>query len=63
MMASAIKELIPRKNYAFFLAGIQPSAEIVGWVALSFKNGRKLKRRTGTDAKEDWNGRKLIRTV
>lgn len=37
---SAIKELIPMKNYEFFLARIQPSDEIVGWVALSFNNGK-----------------------
>lgn len=35
-MAKAIKELVPRKDYEFFLARTQPSNEILGWVALSF---------------------------
>ena len=36
ILAKAIKELIPREDYEFFVARITPSNEFLGWVALSF---------------------------
>ena len=54
-VASAIKELIPKKNYEFFLARLQPSDEIVGWVALSFDvEGTEEENRDKYEARLEW---------
>ncbi len=54
-MANAIKGLIPRKDYEFFLARIQPSNEIIGWIALSFYvEGNEVKGIEKWEAKLEW---------
>ena len=54
-MANTIKELIPRTNYEFFLARLQESKEIMGWIALSFDNeGCEGENREIYDARLEW---------
>ncbi len=54
-MANAIKGLIPRKDYEFFLARIQPSNEIIGWIALSFYvEGNEAQGVEKWEAKLEW---------
>ena len=54
-MANAIKELISRTNYEFFLARLQESKEIMGWIALSFHNeGCEEGNREIYDARLEW---------
>lgn len=55
IMANAIKELIPRTNYEFFLARLQESKEIMGWIALSFdNNGGEGEKRETYEARLEW---------
>lgn len=60
-MAKTIKELITRKDREFFLARLQSSNEIVGWVRSALIS-RERKWKTGPTMKQDWNGRKCVRT-
>ena len=54
-VANAIKGLIPRKDYEFFLARIQPSNEIIGWIALSFYvEGNEAEGMEKWEAKLEW---------
>ena len=54
-MANAIKRLTPRKDYEFFLARIQPSNEIIGWIALSFYvEGNKAEGMEKWEANLEW---------
>ncbi|CAD6581795.1 MAG: hypothetical protein ASARMPREDX12_000669 [Alectoria sarmentosa] len=54
-VANAIKELIPKNNYEFFLARLQPSDEIVGWVALSFNvKGTEEENKDKYEARLEW---------
>lgn len=51
----AVKELISRRDYEFFLARLQPSNEIVGWVALSFDiEGNETEGREKFEARLEW---------
>lgn len=54
-VANAIKELVPRKDYEFFLARVKPSNEILGWVAISFESKEnKVESRDKYEAKLEW---------
>ena len=55
IMANAINKLIPRTNYEFFLARLQESKEIMGWIALSFnKEGIQVENKETYDARLEW---------
>lgn len=55
IMANTIKELIPRTNYEFFLARLQESKEIMGWIGLSFDDmGNGGEHRVEYEARLEW---------
>lgn len=54
-IANAIKALVPRTDYEFFLARLLPSKEIVGWIALSYNiEGIEAENRDEYEARLEW---------